>query len=91
MTEVIVRLPDDVATTLRLRGEDASRRLLEAFVVERCKAGELTSFQVAQILGFETPMEVDAFLKARGVYRDYSEEDFLRDEETSQYLAQTRQ
>ena len=90
MTEVIVRLPDDVVAALQARGVDLSRILLESFVIERYKSGEFTSFQVAQILGFETPMEVDAFLKAHGVDLEYTEEDLLRDEETSRHLLQLR-
>jgi hypothetical protein len=40
------------------------------------------------MLGFQTRMEVDAFLNHHGVYRNYTEEDLDRDIET---LLQLRQ
>ena len=40
------------------------------------------------MLGFQTRIEVDAFLKLHGVYRNYTEEDLDRDIETLRQLRQ---
>jgi len=60
-------IPDDIAVQLQLSGIDVSRRLLEMVALEGYKSGELTAHQVCKMLGFETHMEVDGFLKAHGI------------------------
>lgn len=51
--------------------------------VEGYRTGLLSHAQARRMPGFETRMEVDAFLKHRGVYLDYTEEDLEQDLETS--------
>lgn len=81
--EVTVELPDDLAEQLRMGGDDLQRKILESFALEGYKSGELTAFQVRRLLGFETQMELDAFLKQHGVSLKYDEEDLSRDSELS--------
>jgi len=88
--EVRVEIPDEVASRLQINGGDLSRRALEALAVEGYKAGELTESQVQQMLGFETRYELDGFLKERGVYFEYTDEDLAREEETSRLLQEAR-
>ena len=59
---------------------------LETLAVESYRAGLLSRAQLRRMLGFETRMEVDAFLKHHGVYLDYTEEDLAQDLETSREL-----
>lgn len=85
--EVLLQVPDDIAERLRARSEDLPRRALESLAAESCRAGILTSAEVQRMLGFETRMETDGFLKKWGCYLDYSEEDFQRDAETLRRLS----
>ena len=80
--EVLLTVPDDIVERLRLRSEDLPRHALESLAAESYRAGLLSSAEVQRMLGFETRFETDAFLKERGAYLDYNEEDFARDLET---------
>lgn len=61
--------------------------MLEAYALEGYKSGQLSAHQVQEILGFETPMEVDGFLKGHGVYLDYTEQDLEEDIATSRRIS----
>src|SRR5436190_1633902 len=85
--ELIQRLPDDVAAALRGRGNGSlPRRMLEALAVDAYQSRELTRAQVRRLLGFEHRLEVDAFLKKRGVPVDYTPEDLEEDREVHRAL-----
>ena len=73
--EVKVQIPDDIAAQLAEGGADLSRRALEAFALEELKAGRLTEPELGRMLGLAR-LQIDGFLKARGVYDDYTMEDF---------------
>lgn len=70
-----LELPDDIAEVLAAHG-DLSRRVLESFALEEFRAGRLTEARLKRLLGFETRHELDGFLKAHGIYIDYSIEEF---------------
>jgi hypothetical protein len=81
--EVRIQIPDDVAAQIQSNGGDLPRNVLEAYALEGYKSGQLSAYQVQEVLGFETPMEVDGFLKSHGVYLDYTEETLEEDLATS--------
>ena len=54
--------------------------------VEGYRSGKLTHAQVGRILGIDYRFDVDAFLKQRGAYLDYTLEDLERDRETARQL-----
>ncbi len=85
--EIRIQIPDDVAARIQADGDDLSRTMLEAYALEGYKSGQFSAYQVQEILGFETPMEVDGFLKSHGVYLDYSEEDLEEDLATSRRVS----
>jgi predicted HTH domain antitoxin len=85
--EVLLQVPDDIVERLRVRSDDLSRRALESLAADSYRDGVLTSAEVQRMLGFETRMQTDAFLKERGCYLDYSEEDFQKDVETLRRLS----
>ena len=85
--EVLLRVPDEVAEKIRVRPEDLPRRALESLVADSYRAGDITSAEVQRILGFETRMQTDAFLKERGAYLHYTEEDLRKDIETLRRLS----
>ncbi len=77
--EVTVHIPDDIASRLNAVGGDLSRRALEGLALEEYKSGRITGPEFRRLLGFETKYELDGFLKAHGVYEDFTMEDFERD------------
>ncbi len=77
--QVTIELPSDVAERLRQKWGDVSRHILETVAVEAYYAGQLTTAQVREMLGYDTPMEVDALLQRAGVYRNPSEDELDQD------------
>ena len=71
-------VPDDIAGALESRWRDLDRAALESLALEGYRAGAIAAAQVRRLLGFETGMQVDAFLKEHEVY-DFTAEDFERD------------
>jgi Uncharacterised protein family (UPF0175) len=84
--ELTLHIPDDVAERLSANGSDLSRRALEGFALTEYKAGQLTDFQVRQLLGLETRDELDGFLKAHEVWLNYTQEDLERERASLQRL-----
>jgi len=70
-----VQIPDELAQRLTAAGGDLSRRALEAFALEEFKSGHLTNPEIRQLLGYETRAALDGFLKAHGVFEEYTLED----------------
>jgi hypothetical protein len=85
--QVIIDLPEDIAQQLQVNQQSVERSVLEAIALEGYRSGKLTQAQVGKILGFQTDLQVDAFLKAHNVYLDYDEEDLRRDTETSRLIS----
>lgn len=79
---VTIELPKEIEQQLETEWGNLPRRALEAVALEGYRSGALTLSQLRRMLGFETRMEADAFLKQHGVYLDYSVEDLERDRET---------
>jgi len=75
--ELIVRIPDEAAAILTTQNGDLAREVLEGYALEGYKSGKLTAHQVGELLGFETGMEVDAFLKAHNVPLEMTLEDLV--------------
>jgi predicted HTH domain antitoxin len=85
--EMLLRVPDDIVETLEARWADLPRRAVELLAVDSYRDGTLTTAEVQRMLGFETRMQTDEFLKREGAYLDYSIEDFERDVETLSRLS----
>lgn len=76
---VTVQIPDDLAMRLAAAGGDLSRRALEAFAAEEYNRDRLTKPELKRLLGIETSFQLDEFLKAHGVWIEYSREDAERE------------
>ena len=61
--------------------KELPRAALESLAIEAYRSRALTAAQLRRLLGFETRMQVDAFLKEHEIY-DYSVADFEQDRET---------
>ena len=67
MRHVTIALPDELSAALTSPGQDLSRSAFEALVLTAYRERKISAAQVRHLLGYETRMEVDAFLKKHGV------------------------
>ena len=79
--QITLELPEDIAQGLESKWKDLPRVALESLALEAYRSHALTASQLRRLLGFETRMQVDAFLKEHEIY-DYSVADFEQDRET---------
>jgi hypothetical protein len=68
--DLTIQIPDDLAQRLSAVGGDLSRRALEALALEEYKIGHLNSAELRRLLGFNTRIALDEFLKAHDVFLD---------------------
>ncbi len=83
--QITLELPEDIAQGLESRWKDLPRAALESLALEAYRSRALTAAQLRRLLGFETRMQVDAFLKEHEVY-DFTAADFEQDRETLRQL-----
>lgn len=84
--EITISLPDKIARPLEKKWGNLERRLLETMVVEAYKEGSISVGKVRELLGMNTRLEADAFLKAKEVHLLYDEDDFEADIQTHEEL-----
>jgi hypothetical protein len=84
--EITLNIPDELARQVTSEGKDPARVALEALALEGYRAERLSESAVRQMLGFETRMEVHAFLKQHGVYLRYDVADLEQDQVTAEKL-----
>ena len=75
---ITLELPEEIVQQLKTKWEDLPRVALESLALEAYRSHALTTAQLRRLLGFETRMEVDAFLKKHEVY-DFTAADFEQD------------
>lgn len=83
--QITLELPEDIALGLESKWKDLPRVALESLALEAYRSHALTAAQLRRLLGFQTRMQVDAFLKEHDVY-DLSVADFEQDRETLRQL-----
>lgn len=84
--QIQIALPDDVACSLKAKWGNLEQKLLEVLVIEAYREGSISVGKVRELLGMSTRLEVDAFLKAKGVDLHYNEADFEADRQTHEQL-----
>lgn len=84
--QITLELPEDIAAHLATKGENLPRAALEAFALEEYRSHKLSTAQIRRLLGYQTRMEVDGFLKEHGVELEYTLEDLERDREVHREL-----
>jgi chromosome segregation and condensation protein ScpB len=82
MRDLTINVPDELLHALSARQKDLSRAALESLLTDAYREQKISHAQLRRLLGFETSMEVDAFLKDRGIELEYTAEDLERDRET---------
>lgn len=85
--DVVFSIPEDLARKLEERWEDLSRRALESLVAQAYREESITLGDVRRLLGHDTRMETEAFLKQQGALLDYSEEELEQDLEAAREAA----
>jgi hypothetical protein len=65
--QITVELPEDIAVGLESKWKDLPRAALESLALEAYRSRALTAAQLRRLLGFETRMQLDAFLKEHEV------------------------
>jgi Uncharacterised protein family (UPF0175) len=88
--EIILKIPDELARQVASEGKDPARVALEALALEGYRAERISESTVRQILGFESRIQVHAFLKEHGVHLHYDLSDLDRDRVTSERLRAKR-
>jgi hypothetical protein len=83
---VVVRIPDELAARLTAEGGDLEQRALEALGLAEYQAGRLTLPELRRLLGFETRYQLDGFLKAHGVFEEYTLADLEQERQTMEQL-----
>lgn len=83
--QITLKLPEDIAQGLESRWKDLPRAALESLALEAYRSQALTAAQLRRLLGFETRMQVDAFLTEHEIY-DFTTADFERDRKTLRQL-----
>ena len=86
--QIQIALPDDVATSLEAKWGSLERKLLEILAIEAYRDASISAGKVRELLGMSTRLEVDAFLKEKGVYLHYDEADLEQDLSTMRRLEQ---
>ena len=86
---VTVQIPDELAGFLVASGQDPARAVLEAVAIEGYRADRFSEYDIQQLLGFESRMQVHAFLKASNVYLHYGPEDVAHDMREADRLVAT--
>jgi hypothetical protein len=83
--QITLELPEDIARGLACKWNDLPRAALESLALEAYRSGTLTAAEIRRLLGFETRIHLDAFLKDHGVF-DYTASDFEQDREVLRNL-----
>ena len=78
--QITLELPEDIAQGLKMKWTDLPRAALESLALEAYRSNALSAAQLRRLLGFETRMQVDDFLKEHEVY--FTVADFKQDCET---------
>ncbi|MDB9315011.1 UPF0175 family protein [Spirulina sp. CS-785/01] len=86
--QIQIALPDDLAHSLQSKWGNLEHRLLEMIVIQAYQEGSISAGKIKELLSMKTTLEVDAFLKARGVNLPYSEADLEADRQVHVNLRQ---
>ena len=76
--QIIVTVPDDLATPLLPPGQDPARSALEAIALQAYRERRLSGYQLRTLLGILSRHELDGFLKKHRIEK-YTADDFEQD------------
>ena len=76
---ITLELPQEMERRLRETYPDLDRHIIEGYAVDAFRKGELSSGQVAEILGMRSRWDAIKFLSDQGVYPGYEADDLEED------------
>ena len=78
--QITLDIPDELAAALRAaHGDDLKRAVLEQLALDGYQSGQLSRFQIQELLGFTNRYEAEAWLGAKGAHLNYSLENLEAD------------
>ncbi len=83
--QVTVQIPDEIARRVIEAGGDLSRQALEAFLLEELRSQRITEVELGRALGLGR-LQIDGFLKAHGIFEDYTLENFEQERQALREL-----
>jgi hypothetical protein len=89
--EITLKIPDELARKAASEDWDPERVALEALALEGYRTERLSESAVRQMLGFDSRIEVHAFLKGHGVYLHYNPADLENDQAAAEKLREKLQ
>jgi len=78
--QVVVEIPDGLASQLIATGQNPARAVLEDVLVQAYSESRISAQQLMEALGIATRYELDGFLKARQVWIDFTPEQMAADQ-----------
>jgi len=84
--QVSIVLPDEVVFSLQTKWGSLEQHILEMIVIEAYREGSISIGKVRELLGISTRLEVDSFLKERGIDLNYDQTDLEADRQTHEQL-----
>jgi predicted HTH domain antitoxin len=86
--QIKIEIPDALAHRLEAKWGNLERKALELLVIEAYRDVLISGGRARELLGFATRLELDAFLKEKGVYLHYDMADLEQDLHTMEELKQ---
>lgn len=83
---IALDIPDNIPN-LVAPGQDPARAALEAMALEGYRSERLSEYDLQELLGFETRIQVHGFLKEHGAFMHCTMEDIECDTETALQVA----
>ena len=85
--EVALHIPEDVVESIRVvNRQNIARHILEEYAIRSYQIGVLSEAQITRLLGFKSRYELDDFLTAHQIPRNYTVKDLQEDRSTAQEL-----
>lgn len=88
---ITLDLPENIVKILQSKCANLPRFAIESLALEAYRAEILTTAELQELLGYDTPFALDGFLKEHGVYLEYTPEELDREAENSRRLWRQRQ
>lgn len=82
--QITLDIPDEMGRQIAGSAESLSRAALEALALEGYRTERLTESEICTLLGFETRMQVHAFLKAHNCFLHYTVADLEQDRQSAE-------
>ena len=86
--QIQIGIPDDLAVSLETRWGNLEHYLREFIVLQAYREGSISIGKVRELLNFKTRLEVDLFLKEKGIDLAYNETDLESDRQVHIQLRQ---